>query len=540
MTFLENSFLSRPIVKTSIPLNSPLHETFRVLGLGSNLASVQVLGRALASPNESVRHLALQTLIHRGGQAEMSAILERIDNCNETELPFLANHVSTLIVPIEMGLGDRNPLKRQRSLCAIAKLQIASQFHHLVHAAQSPNDPQQIVAAELVLGLACKLGAESRRNKGRTSNANRERLLSDLWQSMLLFDDHRISQIVDAWLCASHWEDQAFKELFKPARSNPVFKFVTRQLKRAHRAQITELLAGVLWSQAPRPEAVQELGERTEQAMAVQLAEYFIKFGITPMVTKNLAMKIPIQCIEQLDFADNAVSLVHRCALVQLLAAADTSPDKIIFGITKLLETRDVTVDLACSNAIRSHRSLKPEIVVMVLSDCFDAPGMKPYEPPPWKSRLRIALERLIELYPHQAPAVQSSIEFIFSDFRCEELIKHLDDWPESHLMAYAKIVRIAEVGFVEFIERDAQSQSAVKRSRAIHAVRFLGMDNGLADITLEAIEDKSEKVRIEAIYAITTGRNRNDAIEILLPLIRDEDQSVKTAANFALSSLRT
>lgn len=540
MTFLENSFLRRTVVKTSITVNSPLHETFRVLGLGSNLACVQVLGGALASPIVSVRLLALQTLIHRGGQAEMSAILERIDNCNEAELPFLANHVSSLIVPIEMGLGDRNPLKRQRSLCAIAKLQIASQFHHLVQAAQSPDDPQQIVAAELVLGLACKLGAEARRNKGKTSNTSRERLLSDLWQSMLLFNDHRILQIVDAWLCASHWEDPAFKELFKPTRSNPVFKFVTRQLKHAHRTQFTELLAGVLWSQAPSPEAVQELGERTDQAMAVQLAEYFIKFGITPIVSKNLAMKIPIQCIEQLDFSDNAVSIVHRCALVQLLAAADTSPDKIIFGITKLLETQDFTVDLACSNAIRNLRSLKPEIVVMVLSDCFEAPGMKPHEAPPWKSRLRTALERLIELYPHQAPAVQSSIEFIFSDFRCEELIKHLDDWPESHLMAYAKIVRIAEVGFVEFIERDAQSQSTVKRSRAIHAVRFLGIDNGLADITLEAIQDKSEKVRIEAIYAITTGRNRNDAIEILLPLIRDEDQSVKTAANFALSSLRT
>ena len=133
---------------------------------------------------------------------------------------------------------------------------------------------------------------------------------------------------------------------------------------------------------------------------------------------------------------------------------------------------------------------------------------------------------------------VQKSIEFIFADFRCEELIKHLDDWPESHLNAYAKIVRIAEVGFVEFIERDAQSPSAVKRSRAIHAVRFLGMDNGLADITLEAIEDKSEKVRIEAIYAIASGRNRNDAIEVLRPLVRDEDQSVKTAAGFALSGL--
>ena len=144
------------------------------------------------------------------------------------------------------------------------------------------------------------------------------------------------------------------------------------------------------------------------------------------------------------------------------------------------------------------------------------------------------------KIYPSQAPAVKSSIEFALSDFRCEELIKHLDDWPESHLKAYARIVRVAEVGFVEFIERDAQSQSAVKRSRAIHAVRFLGMEHGLSDIVFEAIEDKSEKVRVEAIHTITAGLSRREAIELLIPLLQDENTSVKTAASFALSSLES
>ena len=99
-------------------------------------------------------------------------------------------------------------------------------------------------------------------------------------------------------------------------------------------------------------------------------------------------------------------------------------------------------------------------------------------------------------------------------------------------------MVRIAEVAYVDFIERDAQSQSAVKRCRAIHAVRFLGMENGLADVTLDALQDKNEKVRIEAIYTVLAGRSRNEAIDILRPLTRDEDQSVITAAKFALSSL--
>ena len=147
---------------------------------------------------------------------------------------------------------------------------------------------------------------------------------------------------------------------------------------------------------------------------------------------------------------------------MKLLSVSTASPDRVLRAINDMLEFRDEDTDLPCSAAIRNLRSLKPEIVVMVLSDCFEAPHMETYEPPPWKTSLRIEIERLIELYPNQSQAVRSSIEYIFSDFRCEELLKHLEDWPESHLNAYAKIVRIAEVGYVEFIERDAKSQSAV------------------------------------------------------------------------------
>ena len=130
-------------------LTTPLLDTFRVLGLRSNLASVEVLGHALGSEYDSVRLAALQSLIARGGEVEMATIVERIDHCNDLELPLLFRQVPLLLVPIEAGLASRDSIRHQRSLCAIAKLQIASQFHHLVRVAQSAQDPQQIVAAVL-------------------------------------------------------------------------------------------------------------------------------------------------------------------------------------------------------------------------------------------------------------------------------------------------------------------------------------------------------------------------------------------------------
>jgi len=90
----------------------------------------------------------------------------------------------------------------------------------------------------------------------------------------------------------------------------------------------------------------------------------------------------------------------------------------------------------------------------------------------------------------------------------------------------------------VEFIERDAQSQSAVKRRRAIHAVRFLGTENGLMDIATDAISDENPTVRTEAILAIAAGHNRKESIEVLRAMMQDEDQSVINAADFAISRI--
>ena len=328
-----DSSLKDSILQTAIPYSSALQETFRVLGRKSNLACVEVLGQALCSPILQIRLNALQTLLQRGGEADIATILEKIDECREAELPLLQTQVPLLLAPIEAGLADRDPLKRQRALCAIAKLRIATHFHHLVRAAQSPDDPQQIVASELTIGLATTFGVEARYRISRNNEANRAQLLSDLWQSMLVYNDHRILQIVDAWLCASHWDDAAFKSLFRPTQGEPIYRVAMKQLKQSNRTQIVELLAGVLWSRGAGPEAVKVLSERNDAAMAMRLAQLMSQFGATPFVSKNLGMNIPIPCLEKFNFADEAFSIEHRCALIQLLSVVDTSPDKAIRGV---------------------------------------------------------------------------------------------------------------------------------------------------------------------------------------------------------------
>jgi hypothetical protein len=174
----------------------------------------------------------------------------------------------------------------------------------------------------------------------------------------------------------------------------------------------------------------------------------------------------------------------------------------------------------------------------MALSDRFESIEMRSQSPPLWKTQLRESLERLFDLYPKQPDDVKRSIQFAFASFRYEELVKHVDEWSEPHLNAYGMVVRIAEPGIVDALKRDTHSQSAVKRCRAIQAIRFVGMEGGLETVVLEATRDKNEKVRVEAIHTLTAKLKRNEAFSAILPLIQDESNSVKLVAQTSLSSL--
>jgi hypothetical protein len=515
-------------------------DTFRVLGLRSNLASVQVLGHAMSSPMDSVRMAALKTLVERGGPAEMAMILEKIDVCHEAEIPLLMEHVPSLLGPIEFGLASKDPMSQQRSLMAIAKLQITSQFHHLVRVAQSPQDSQQIVAAELLVGLAGKMGMEARSTVGRKQDEIRKQLLNDLYRSMNLYHEHRVSQVFEAWLCASHWNDEAFRELFDPERRDQVAKMALKLLRHSHRPEIIDLIVGLLWSNAPRIESIQLLAERKDAGTLGRLADKAIELGMTPQLTKNLRCGVSLKILENFNFASKAEPIERRCSLLLLLVAADASPAKLIGSINAMLATKNPKAEAACALALRSLRSLKPELIVMALSDCFDAPDMEPYEPPPWKAELKAELEKLIQIFPMQPPNVRNSIEFAFSDFQCENIGRHLEDWPEPHLEAFGRMVRIAQRNYVEYLENEADSQSASKKIRVLKIIKVLGADVELIELVRDLLHDENEAVRIQAIYSIATGRNRRETIEMLRPMLGDADNGVKVAADLVISQLES
>lgn len=518
-------------------LPKPLQSTFKVLGIPTNLASISVLECAMSSVIPSVRLAAVQTLMARGGDAEMRAIVRRIDQCQTDELAVLAPYSTMLSTPVEAALTGNDPQSRQQGLVAIAKLRIAPLFHYLITVAESPEDPQQIVATQLLDSLASEFGDQARRNLTPLSMPGREQLLEDLLQSLRRFPRHRVGAIVDAYILALHWDDEGFREIFSPIQ-DPHSGLLTKRFRTFHRTEVSELLCGTLWSKLASAGALELLIERNPTETLRTLCQLEQRFGVSPVLTKNLS-SLALPCLSDFDAGKVDPTALDMAALLRLLVAMEATPDIILRVVVQGANLNQPGVTQECVNAIRSLRTLKPEIVVMVLSDCFSLPDITPYEPPPWKASLKESIDNLLDQYYELPASVRTAVDGLFGEFRCEELFRVAETWPEAHVRAYGRIVRFADNGCVHYVDTESQSSSTAKRTKAIRMIRYLGKDERLQEIAVAALSDEHESVRIQAIHAIAYGNDRESALELLGPLLGDEDLSVKTAASQALEQLQ-
>lgn len=527
-------------VDSSRPMNStrtqPLSSTFSVLAQPRNLASIEVLEFALRCEIPAIRIGGVQALLARNGSKEMETIVRCIDLCDAEEVSLLRSHSSLFITPVEAALASREPETRQRGLIAIAKLQLHELFHFLVASAESADDPQQMVAAQLIDSLAAEFGKSARQHSSAGAFPARERLLNDLLISVRRYSKHRNNAIVDAFLICCHWDDDCYRELFSPLAEDG-FPMVLKRLKQLNRDGADELTCGSFWANNPNQASLEVLMDRDPAKTLRMMTTLEKRFTATPSFKENF-LNFPLPLIKNLDLASMQLDSIDVKSLLRLLVATGVNEDVLIHNVNFAAKSNDHDTNLECINAIRSLRTLKSEIVVMVLSDCFDRPDIEPYEPPPWKASYRSALEQLLDSYYDLPNSLRVAVNAALSEFKTEDLFRHAEGWPESHVKAYGRIARLVDKDCVDFLKVEIQSQSHLKRANAIRMIRYLGNDEQLMELTMMGLDDPNKLVRVEAVQSVAFGHDRDSAIELLSPLIRDEESSVSEVAAHSIRQL--
>ena len=514
----------------------PLQTTFRVLANPRNVAAIPVLALGMQSEDPFIRVSSIQALVTRGGQEDAKAIVATIDHCSNDELSFLRSHPGLFASPIEASLESSEPEVRQRGLIAIAKIRVASQFHRLVETVETVDDPQQIVASQLLLGLCKELGLEARQSITPKPVPGRRELLDALEGSIAIFQHHKMKEIVDAWLLASHWGDDMFQRLFSNMPHDAAAT-IRKRMQSSQAAEIDELLLGSYWGSQPIEEAISVALDRASAKVPKELVRLEKRFGLQSQFVKNMT-KLPIEPLKHFDITQSNINPQDYDSLFRLMTAGGATPNTILWNAIRVIDQLSPLpqkIEKEIVAAIRSIRFTNACIITMVMSDCFDLPDIEAYQPPPWKAELRSALENLLERYYLLPVPICNSLDNMLQEFRCDQLFDYIDCWPDGHVRAYAKITKLVDKKCVETIGLEATCGSPTRRAKAIRLIRYLGRDEQFNEIAVEALQDVSDEVRIQAIQSISFGIDKSEAIELITPLLRDEHHAVQATASQSL-----
>jgi hypothetical protein len=464
-------------------------------------------------------------------------LLSYIEHCSTQELDLIRQNTAILLDTIDLGINQRQPETRQRAMVAIGRLQISSHYHHLVNALCNSRDPQQMVAMELVGSLTRRYGAEVR-SGNRASEAQRQALLTELFRAIESLSSHHVSQVVGMWLSGIHWDDPFLSKVFPDDQLPSTAQNILLHWTRSHSKEMSELSAGLFWSRVPSKSLLLAQSERTDIPFIQAIATQHSRLGVTSSLKKNLGLVKKVEFLRPSVLVDEKHSPRTRCALVSIHALQLPPTEELLWEVAQLMACVDGDASPLLAAILDGLKCINSDIVVMALSDCLDAPDTESSEPPPWKESMRASLELILEHYPKQTAQVKASLANYFGEFKCDEFMAKLDVWPRGHLVAYSRMLRVANPKYADYLAAELLSKGAHRKIKGIRAIRIFGLEGTVWEPLVELLQDDNYEVRICAIQAIADDYNRSNAIDVLMPLLKDLNQSVTSAATAALQSL--
>jgi hypothetical protein len=523
----------------NLRIDTPLGKTFSVLREVRYQASSQVLAHGLKSRIPSIRSASLQSLLDRGTNHDFAAILTTIDNTSTSELDEIRLHASRMGEAIDGGLASTDPETRQRALWTIAKMELESHFSFLIDAVIHSDDPQQMVAIELTSLLVKSIGKRRESNKFEQDSA-RITLMFELARGLESYPEHRVQSMFDWWVSIAHQEDEMVLNLILNASEDEASQRLVHHLERSKNHESMEFVASLLWNKSSNPSLVSVAARRNDHAFVETLASVNHRLGPTKELKRNLNLPdVEYRFLSQETFDDKRISVAAKMTLVEMMTLRSVAVERILPRLSWILRNIDASHEEQVALVLDSQPALNTDIVVIALSDALDSPDIESSVPPPWKQAMRDAIEGIIDVYARAGSNLQRSIAHFFRDFKCERLLEKLQDWPTAHLMAYARLSRIADSKYIDILTLEMDANSPIRRQKGIKAAHLLGLDRAIEAMIVNKLDDPVDEVRIEAIKALADSPNRENAIALLSSFEMDSNSDLYEAAERSLMKLR-
>jgi hypothetical protein len=526
-------------MNTSQLNDKALEKTFSILNDPKYQASTQVLARGLRSSNSIIRAASLQSLLARGTSSDYDIILQSIDRSTPAEINMIRPHTARMTEVIDQGLASSDRAIRQRALWTIAKMELESRFCFLVDAVCNPEDPQQMIAIEVISNLVKSLRLGNPMDDTLRDSA-RLALLAELARGIESYPQHRVQSIFDWWASLAGQDDEVVVNTVREAVNGESLQGLLRYLENFKSEDCLDLVARFLWNLNGDDCLLKLAAKRNDPPFVEALGKLCRRLEPTKELARNLKRSdIEYVFLSEEIFLDDRISLVTKTSLVNLMTIQRAAIEDILPRIAWLVLRIDATLENEVALLLERQKPMNTDIAVLVLSDALDAPDVESSVPSPWKQSMRDALQGLIDGYARVGKRLQGAISHFFREFKCEKLLEKLLDWPASHLSAYASLSRLGDSQFLDKLMNEMDSISPVRRQRGVRAAHLFGMDHLVEELIINKLSDPVDEVRIEAICALADSTDCEQAISLLGPLETGTNPEIDQAVRGSIMKLR-
>ncbi|MEY4567534.1 MAG: hypothetical protein RLY14_2504 [Planctomycetota bacterium] len=466
--------------------------TLKLLEETRNEAAISLLAHGLAVADPTIRESSVRSLLSRRSETALKAIVQRWHLLHEKDKTLLESRWQIFSWPVLSLLKSDNNMDRKNAIQAIVDLSLATGLEPLIRLAIDDTNLLCTTARTAMFQIAAKWGEKAR--SGQDVPSIRNSMLHVLQQAINQYSDHRCTEVIDAWLAMSSWDDGPLNLLLNnPADS--VYSHVMRRLRHSREPLVAELLAGFLPRRSAPPAVFEILAQRPEASLAWHLIERYQ--GQVDEISRSHLRTMPrFECLFSLPLESTSrMTFTQQLTLAILRTANAASPHVILQSAIDIFRADTVEGPKAAAKLLQLLQGIPLESLAIAFG-----PTQSPEH-----VELRFLLELVIPYRNHSCRALAESVDDIFEDITFARLLSQIQHGPQELCIGLANLLLALQLDLKDEISVELSNPSPRRRALTIQAITYLKLVPAYRERLATLIPDTREEVRLAVISALSS-----------------------------------
>jgi hypothetical protein len=464
--------------------------TLKLLEETRNEAAISVLAHGLAVADPTIRESSVRSLLSRRSETALKAIVQRWHLLHEQDKKLLESRWQIFSWPVLSLLKSDNNMDRKNAIQAIVDLSLATGLEPLIRLAIDDTNLLCTAARTAMFQMASKWGEKAR--SGQDVPSIRNSMLQILQQAINQYSDHRCTEVIDAWLAMSSWDDGPLNLLLNNPEDS-VYSHVMRRLRHSREPLVIELLAGFLPRRSAPPAVFEILAQRPEASLAWHLIERYQ--GQVDEISRGHLRTMPrFECLYSLPLESaNRMTFTQQLTLAILRTANASSPHVILQSAIDIFRADMVEGPKAAAKLLKLLQGIPTETLAIAFSPTLSLEHIE----------LRCLLELIIPWRGHSCRVLSESVDDIFEEITFTSLLSQIPQGPEELSIGLANLLLALQLDLRDEISVELSNPSPRRRALTIQAINYLKQVPAYRDRIALLIPDAREEVRLAVISAL-------------------------------------